>query len=282
MSIFDLIDDSYSEHILTIAIKQTKVIDTYFWRCLSTNKHITYNTILKHSEMAWDYTLIVQSSKIKLDIIENYYKRWSNLYFWLSANPNITVKFVEDHTDIGWNWEQLSYNLKFNGNIDFFMKHKDKFNYRNLSYNPSIIDVFVLYTPHKDWNFSLLSKNKNLTLKCINTLMNEPWCWYILSSHPHITREFVEKNLDKRWCWFLLEKYKKLFWCPDNSVREVNEDDIPLCQKNSINYRVYNDKEIFSMNILRKDFMKEDGLAQELLSVVWHPDNFYKFKDLDP
>ena len=29
---------------------------------------------------------------------------------------------------------------------------------------------------------------------------------------------------------------------------------------------------------IRKEFMKEYGLAWELMAVVWHPDNFHKFK----
>ena len=33
---------------------------------------------------------------------------------------------------------------------------------------------------------------------------------------------------------------------------------------------------------IRKEFMKEYGLAWELMAAVWHPDNFHKFKYLDP
>lgn len=33
---------------------------------------------------------------------------------------------------------------------------------------------------------------------------------------------------------------------------------------------------------LRREFIKEDGLQDELLATVWHPDNYSKFKDLNP
>ena len=48
-------------------------------------------------------------------------------------------------------------------------------------------------------------------------------------------------------------------------------------------YQINYDEMIYDeMLPRRKEFMKEYGLAWELMAAVWHPDNFHKFKYLDP
>jgi hypothetical protein len=83
---------------------------------------------------------------------------------------------------------------------------------------------------------------------------------------------------------------KSIDLSPFSNVTEIG-DEILICCFNlkSINSRkikwFYHDKkEEYQQNYdkPRKEFMKEYGLAWELMAVVWHPDNFHKFKYLDP
>ena len=85
-------------------------------------------------------------------------------------------------------------------------------------------------------------------------------------------------------------RLKSIDLSPFSNVTEIG-DEILICCFNlkSINSRkikwFYHDKkEEYQQNYdkPRKEFMKEYGLAWELMAVVWHPDNFHKFKYLDP
>ena len=69
-----------------------------------------------------------------------------------------------------------------------------------------------------------------------------------------------------------------------NSLESINSRGIewfehPKKEEYQQNY----DKMIYNKMLpIRKEFMKEYGLAWELMAVVWHPHNFHKFKYLDP
>ena len=135
---------------------------------------------------------------------------------------------------------------------EFIQHFKNKLNHRRLysviSYTTIITWEIVQANPDIDWDYHLLSRNPNITWEIVCENPDKPWDYNALSNNPNITWEIVDANPDKNW------DYDGLATNP-----------MPLAKNNYI----------------RKCFQKHftsSGLAEELISVVWHPRNFEKFK----
>jgi hypothetical protein len=62
--------------------------------CLSTNKHLTMKTILKHPKQNWNWKYLSEHPNITMDIIlQNPQLNWS--YFGILRNPNVTPEMFE-------------------------------------------------------------------------------------------------------------------------------------------------------------------------------------------
>ena len=121
-----------------------------------------------------------------------------------------------------------------------------------LSDNPNITWEIIKENLDKPWRWDYLSQNANITWEIVKENPDKPWVWEGLSLNQNITWEIVKENLDEPWNWYYLS-----------------------------NKKMIKAKEEFIRNKFRYHFMQE-GLFEELISVVWHPKNMWKFKYLDP
>ena len=157
----------------------------------------------------------------------------------------------------------------------------------HLSLNPNMTGEIVQANPQIPWNYKYLSKkikscdhnvsaNPNVTWKTVYEIPNERWNYRELSKNPNITWEIVKSNPDKDWDYSLLSCNPNITW----EIVEENPDN-PWCY----GALTANPMPLAKNNYIRKCYQKHYmscGLAEELISVVWHPRNFEKFKYLEP
>ena len=186
----------------------------------------------------------------------------NTLHTHLSLNPNMTGEIVQANPQIPWNYKYLSkkikscdHNVSANPNVTWKTVYEipnERWNYRELSKNPNITWEIVKSNPDKAWNYVNLSINPNITWEIVQANPDKDWNYVNLSCNPNITWEIVEENPDNPWCYGAL-----------------TANPMPLAKNNYIR------------KCYQKHFMS-CGLAEELISVVWHPRNFEKFKYLEP
>jgi len=101
-----------------------------------------------------------------------------------------------------------------------------------------------------NWNWCSISMNQNITWDIVEANPDMPWDYNGLSLNPNITFEIIDANPDKPWIWTF-----------------ISTNDFM--------------KEIYMRRKL-SDWFKRSELKEELMKVVWHPRNFWKFPYLDP
>ena len=85
---------------------------------LSRNPNITFDIVLAHPELPWDWFYLSQNPNITFDIILAHSELPWN-WCCLSRNRNITFDNVLAHPELPWSWKYLSFNK--------FSKAKHKF-----------------------------------------------------------------------------------------------------------------------------------------------------------
>jgi hypothetical protein len=133
--------------------------------------------------------------------------------------------------------------------IEFYKRHEnEKWDYYHLSGNPqvSLLNLEEL----KYINYASLSKNPNITMEYVINEIKKwdnttDWCYQNLSSNSSITIEDV-KNYKLPWNYYSLSKNPNIF---------------------TYDYK------------LIKETMKKSGIAEELMSFIFHPKNMNKWKD---
>ena len=163
-----------------------------------------------------------------------------------------------------WSEEWLSqliavFKLNFTDEDCLFMKgdasnywHNGNINGLWISLNPNVTWKTIQDNPHIPWDYAGISMNENVTWEIVQSNPDKPWNYDHLSRNPNINWEIVYANPDNDW---------------DYEYLKIN----PMIPHKN--------------NYIRKCFQKHFmscGLAEELISVVWHPRNFKKFKYLDP
>ena len=121
-------------------------------------------------------------------------------------------------------------------------------NWGALGSNPSVTPTFVENNMDKPWEWGAfgLSRNPSVTPTFVENNINKPWDWgkYALSNNQSVTTTFVGNNLDKPWDWGLDGLSNNKMTIHDDCVESYRR----ICKNNEI-------------------------IKDELLSVVWHPDN---------
>ena len=106
--------------------------------------------------------------------------------------------------------------------------------------------------PDIGWYYYWISSNKNITWEIVKDNPDKPWNYHRLSCNPNITFDIIKKNSDKDWNYISL-----------------------CCNTHTIFKKKFTEKLSNTIKYFR-NFVKE-----ELLSIVWHPDNINYWKYLD-
>lgn len=163
-----------------------------------------------------------------------------------SGNPLVTWTTVKENPHLKWSYCALARNPNITVKIVKENRHLP-WDILNLCINPSTTWSDVLNNPDIPWEYEWLGANGNITMDIIDANPDKEWLYGMISENPSISWDYIFKNIDKQW---VIDKLK------------------------------YNpmtlEKQKYIRNRFRADFMKEDGIAEELLSVVLHPDNISK------
>ena len=122
----------------------------------------------------------------------------------------------------------------------------------------------------------MLSMNQNITWEIVQANPDEDWNYQFLSKNPNITWEIVRSYPDEDWNYLWLSNYNA------NINWQIIEDNHDKCYYRGI---YINPMPLWKNEYIRKCYQKHfmsSGIAEELISVVWHPRNFERFKYLDP
>lgn len=172
------------------------------YAALSVNVIISLNIFQKYPNIPWNYQALSQNKSLTWDIIQaNPDKSWT--YEYLSGNPNITWENITCMIDKLWLFSSIFKRLK--------LKIQDIIQFVN---NPLIWGRIQLALP-------LLSDSHNITsyldinnpdhkqiiyqtkcpisLKYIETHINEDWNMFYLSLNKNLTTSFIKKHSGKKW-----------------------------------------------------------------------------------
>jgi len=257
-------------------------------------KLLTYNMIKKNENMLFDgcskkrikdyFDVLCQNPNITMkDIQENPDK--FNCLRNLSRNPNITWEFIKSKIDenrqslinIDWTLLCLNYNLKFEDIKYIWLNYPNIFIEHRFGVNPNITWDIVKNNMDIPWNWVDISENYNITWHIIKNNLNNNlynWNWCSISMNQNITWDIVEANPDMPW------DYNGLSLNPNITfeIIDANPDKPWIWTFISTNDFM---KEIYMRRKL-SDWFKRSELKEELMKVVWHPRNFWKFPYLDP
>ena len=214
------------------------------YKLLSTESDVCLPLVLKNSNKQWCWELLSAHANITLQDVFSYPELpWT--YKGLSKNHNITFDLVRQHSSRAWDWEQLSQNKSIT--LDIIKKYRQEFpwHYPSLSKNPNINICFVRENIQEKWDWTSLSCNSAFVFSDIINNKDLPWQWYVVTSNANVTIEDIEQFPSYRW----------------------NEEIIVL-------------KKTIRERFLRKchcDFFMNE-IAEELMSVVYNPENYEYLK----
>ena len=263
--------------------------DDIIWsmRYVSLNPNITPSVVESNPQFPWTHWQLSSNRNFKWEYIVSR-PEWflpPKYTMKLGENPNVTWEIIQSNPQIEWDMDSVSE-------------------------NPSITWDVVTKNPEYEWSYSGLCSNPNITWDIVSQRLWRKWDYWRLGRNPNITSDIVLKNRDKPWRHTSLCQNPNVDWSViETLVREsISTEDIPdgiLYYYKSLycgttfeeverskdepwffqvlsrnNFR--RAKEDYMRRRYREEFMKEEGLAWELMSVVWHPRNFHKFKYLDP
>lgn len=244
------------------------------------------NTMFSYEEINEEWCEYFVQKMIELNI------NWSNIHI----NSNITYKYVTSNPDKYWSYYLLSYNqnitqeivdaninkpwdkngLDENLNIIWKLrqKNKTKFDIRIFSEDPNINRRLIQENPIQKLDWEQISKCSSITWEIIKENMNKPWNWYLVSQNPNISLEIIQSNpqipfniyINPNITFEYIKSLKSITWY-NEFVLGMNTFEL--------------EKDLFFRKKLRQWFKKSE-LKEELISKLWHPKNFEKFKYYDP
>ena len=213
---------SYNQNI-TVEFIEKHIDKPWNWNNLSENPNITVNFLKKYIDKDWDWSSLSSNKNITLEfIVNNMYKQWC----WsdLLKNKNITAGFIERNLNLYINREWDWCDVLSNPNIDedFIDNNKRKIHfsggqiynednyYSALSYWPNISMKFIESHINEKWSWRTLSENPHISLEFIEKHIDKDWYWRDLSKNPKITTGFIETHIDKDWEWYELSRHRNV------------------------------------------------------------------------
>lgn len=165
---------------------------------VSANPNITWDFVVSHPEIPWDYEL-------------------------LSANPNITWKIVKENPGCDWSKYVLAENPSV---ITWETVPEQSIAYfKAFSRNTNLTWEIVRTNPDVPWCWYGLSSNPSVATP--EVLKNNPKYWgkwrlHCISSNPNFTGHFLETVIYKN----KLKGYWKQFYCqnPNLTFAEIEQD----------------------------------------------------------
>jgi hypothetical protein len=198
----------------------------YFY--LSKHEIITWEYVLSHPNVPWDWRGVTQNPSVTWEIIQKYPKcPWD--FDCISENPNITWEIVQNNPDYNWDFRVLTSNHNFS--LKFILEHPDiPWNYSEVSKKPGVNQELLLEYIDLDWNWYyilnnititwdyyqlfrkhgvikecnlvnvhwLISKNPGITWEDINNNPDYPWNTYFVLRNPNINQEHIDMLLKNR------------------------------------------------------------------------------------
>jgi hypothetical protein len=155
---------------------------------LSHNECVTMDIVNKYSDKPWDLNILIQNKNITWDIIKNNPQyEWN--YYYFSYNPNMTWKIAIENPNIVWDYSRLTYLDDVDWNVIENNLNRG-WDYYYLSESNKITTEIVLKYPNLPWSPKLLLKNKNISIdkEFIDSLNNR----YNKLSGPGITYDECE------------------------------------------------------------------------------------------
>jgi hypothetical protein len=119
----------YNKNItLKIVLENSEYFNKVDSYKLSSIETITWNDIISHPEIDWNYSILSENKNITFDIVMNHLdKKWN--FSRMSMNPNITLDIIEKNKQFDWSIEKylLNKNVTFDEldriNIDLHSKN---------------------------------------------------------------------------------------------------------------------------------------------------------------
>jgi hypothetical protein len=151
-----------------ISIEFLKKHGLFYDYLYSANASITWNYVVAHPEIKWDYE-------------------------FMSANPNINIKIVLSNIHLPWDFFTLSRNRGIKWE-DIIANPQLDWNKSQVSENPNITIQIVLDNLNYGWSFPVLTRNPGITWQDILANPQIPWDYEIASENPNITFEDIEAD----------------------------------------------------------------------------------------
>jgi hypothetical protein len=218
------------------AIKM-KLNDASMWY-LSSNPAITWDTYIKHADLNWRFTLLLNPN-VRYDQAKTM-PSFKKTYSW---NPNVTIEDV-NRSPGGWCWMGLATNIRltiadikrniddigpeawtqisanigikfedlgeiehlsivgFSQNYNLRVEHLSRatgWSWNHVSMNPGIKLDDILNNTRFPFNWDFVSMNPSIDMDQVEKYIYLPWSWYHLSKNPNLTLAFFNRHSHEEW-----------------------------------------------------------------------------------
>ena len=234
------------------------------WGYLSHHMHISY--IQKYPTFPWKWWVVSYNRTITIDFVV---KHPEYDWHWDVLSEDIPFQDIEKHLDLPWDWEYICRNETFN--MPSVYKYLDRLSIKNLSHNKHLdIEFITKYQTQLDWY--LISKN--IQADIIRRHPHLPWNWDAFLVNDSIDVEFIRDHpkLGKAF----ETKVHLRDYNPNLTMDFLKKDakDIDLSE---FDYLFRIDLNDFIRKRYQAHFMKEGGIAEEMMKILWHPSNYERF-----
>lgn len=145
-----------------------------------------------------------------------------------------------------------------------------------ISNHPYLTWKTIQNNPTFPWDWYCVSYHKNITWEIVQENPTMPWKYYSMTANPNITDEIIKNNPDKGWNQnYIAQKYPYNPRTHTGTNTQVFKRILEQLLDNEV------EKQKYIADRFRQWFRTSE-LKEELLAVVWHPDNFSMFQYLDP
>ena len=217
--------------------KQTNLISVikdfpdknWHFGCISSNSVITWNDVIKNSDIPWNFEYLSMNPNITIDIVKsNLEKDWN--YIYLSKYSKITINDIINNMDLDFNHSYLGFNK--NINLDELISNDlFKIDYHILSESPNLTFDIVYKHKDKNWDFkSICSKfcgddfnlekyddfpwdfdSIDISFDIIFKYPDKPWNYKDISTFKgNIPEKLIRKTIDKDWNFRVLSQFISL------------------------------------------------------------------------
>lgn len=187
------------------------LMDEWCVSALSLNSSTTWETVLNHPHIKWDYRVMSSNPNITWEIIrDNPNIGWD--YVILINHPNITWDIIQNNRDKFPTLGIVNNNPNITWEIIQSIQENNIFNrwwYMVLSVNPNITWEIMRDNPslpgQTSWSFVAACENPNITWDIVKDNQeifdSDMRSYALLSSNPNITWDIIQENPDKHWCY---------------------------------------------------------------------------------